>query len=93
MSETAIVKCGKCGSDRVAIGARVSDRIDELGMQSYEGAQLVFDRHPSALVFKGSEKAALRARVCADCGTVELYTADAESLYSAYRASLVMVRD
>lgn len=89
MSETATVKCGKCGSDRVVTGARVSDRINELGMQSYEGAQLVLDRHPAAIVFKGSEKATLRARVCAGCGTVELYTADAESLYSAYRESLV----
>ena len=88
MNDTPPVTCGKCGSASIVLGARLTDRINELGMQAYEGVQLTVDRKPTALVFKNSEHATLRARVCADCGIVEFYATDAESLYGAYQASL-----
>ena len=79
-------KCVKCASTHVIPSARVIDRGDRNGttLNLHVGVA----RKPDAFLFKGEEIAEVRARVCADCGHVELFTRDARSLYRAYLESM-----
>ena len=78
-------KCVKCGSTDVIPSARVIDR-------DYDGTTLGLclgvARKPDAFLFKREEIGEVRARVCADCGHVELFTRSARALYSAYLESI-----
>ena len=79
------MKCARCDSTQVIPSARVIDR-------DYDGTTVSLligvARKPDALLFKGEELAEVRARVCADCGHVELFTRGGRSLYRAYLASI-----
>ncbi len=78
-------KCVKCGSTLIIPSARVIDRdAHGTGLNLHVGVA----RKPEALLFKGEEIAEVRARVCADCGHVELFTRGARSLYAAYVESI-----
>ena len=79
-------KCVKCDSTHVIPSARVIDRGDLNGtsMNLLVGVA----RKPEAFLFKGEEIAEVRARVCGDCGHVELFTRSARSLYRAYLESI-----
>ena len=46
---------------------------------------LVTYKDPNAFVFHGQEKMPVFARVCGECGFVELYVEDAGELYQRYR--------
>ncbi|HVQ35928.1 MAG TPA: hypothetical protein VMS31_00245 [Pyrinomonadaceae bacterium] len=73
--------CSKCQSAKIIPQARIIDRADysvnaDLTVHVYE--------NPEALIFKGTSKGTLRARICGECGYVETYVENPEELYSAY---------
>lgn len=78
-------QCVKCDSTHVIPSARVLDR-DRNG--SALSLHIGVARKPDAFLFKGEEIAEVRARVCADCGHVELFTRGGKSLYRAYLESI-----
>jgi len=78
-------KCAKCDSIHVVPSARVMDR-DHDG--TVLNLQIAVARKPDAFLFRREEIAEVRARVCADCGHVELFTRGARSLYRAYLESI-----
>ena len=77
------VTCAKCGSDRVVPHARIMDRGD-YNADSGDLSAVVY-ANPSALLFKGSQRHELSARVCGSCGYTELYLTDPEGFYETYR--------
>jgi hypothetical protein len=43
------------------------------------------DAHPQALVFKGTQRGVLKARICGQSGFAELYVSYPAELLAAYR--------
>jgi predicted nucleic-acid-binding Zn-ribbon protein len=75
-------KCEKCGSDKIIPRAKVIDRAD------YNAAgdlTVAVDENPDAFMFKQRVYASVTARVCGNCGFIELYADEPQSLYSAYQ--------
>ena len=75
-------KCPNCQSAKIIPGVRIIDQMGHyirLGVNVYE--------HPDALVFKGKHSEGLHARICGDCGHVELYVENPQELYSVFRDS------
>jgi hypothetical protein len=77
-----VLVCAKCQSEKIIPSARVMDRGDYSADAG--NLTLVVDENPEALVFKGSHKSELYARVCGDCGFSELYVEDPQELYQVY---------
>lgn len=76
------MKCLQCGSEDIVKNLRVVDR----GNGNVRGdLNIEVESVPDAIFFKGIRKAALRANVCAECGSVTLNVAkhDAEMLKNA----------
>jgi hypothetical protein len=48
---------------------------------------LVVYENPDALLFKGSNEGTLQARVCGECGYLELFLENPSELYETYRNS------
>jgi len=65
-------KCAKCDSENVIPDGELLDR-DETAEHAL-GAAIYKD--PDALVFAGKKRLAVAARICADCGHLELYVRD-----------------
>jgi hypothetical protein len=83
--EDNAVRCARCGSHRVVPRARLWTHAEGGGpLQAYVYAD------PNAVLFKGTTYATLSAKICADCGAVELQVAphEADGLYEAYRKSM-----
>jgi hypothetical protein len=70
--------CTRCGSSKVIPRARVIERAAD------QALRVAVARKPAALVFKGEEKIDAYARVCGECGFVELFAEDPHALYEAY---------
>ena len=82
---TTRTTCAKCGSERVVPRARVIDRGD---YNSDSGnVRVGVERNPEALLFSRTEQTDISARICGECGYVELFVEDAAALYEAYAAS------
>lgn len=73
--------CTKCGSHSVMPRVRVVERGEDA---SYREVQLEIRRRPRALFFKRPARSALMARLCADCGHVEVYADAPRVLYTAW---------
>ena len=73
-------KCVKCGSTDVVPGVRV------MGTHSVD-LRVRVDADPHALLFKGTERSPLEARVCGRCGYTEFYATDPATLLQAWRHS------
>jgi predicted nucleic-acid-binding Zn-ribbon protein len=73
--------CAKCGSPNIIPRARVINRGDAGDMR------VGVPRKPQALIFQGREESDIHARVCGNCGYVELFAEDAAELYRAYLQS------
>jgi hypothetical protein len=69
--------CGHCGSSKIIPRARVVDSRDG-------HLRVTVARDPEAVFFKGEEKIHTYARVCGECGFVELFARDPYALYEAY---------
>jgi predicted nucleic-acid-binding Zn-ribbon protein len=75
-----IDNCEKCGSDKIIPNAKAIDR-DGGG----DGNLLVsVDEKPDAFVFKQRIRSSVSAKICGDCGFIEFYADEPQSLYSAY---------
>ena len=74
--------CGRCGSTKIIPGARVVDRGDN-DSESFT-LRVAVARDPDAIFFTGEERIDTSARVCGDCGFVELFAKDPHALYEAY---------
>ncbi len=75
------LQCPKCGSELLIPNARLVE-------QDFGAAHTVRVGEfasPDAAFFKWEEQVDLRAQVCAACGFIELYAADPERLYEAFR--------
>lgn len=75
-------KCGKCGSDKIIPQAKVVDRADYNAVGDFNVA---VDENPDAFMFKQRVYSSVTAKVCGNCGFIELYADAHESLYSAYQ--------
>ncbi|HYM22660.1 MAG TPA: hypothetical protein VEU08_05615 [Vicinamibacterales bacterium] len=75
------MKCMKCGSERVVPRARVIDRGNASVTDS---VRVGVARNPDAILFKDYEVANLNARVCGDCGHVELFVDEGLSMFQAF---------
>jgi len=75
--------CNRCGSANVVPDAEVRD----YDASSYRPLTVVVPlaRPGGGLIKKTSESGQVRARVCGDCGAVELFSPQAAALYAAYR--------
>ena len=74
-------RCLKCGSDAVVPDVELVDRGES---DARRPTQLGFETKPDAILFTGEVRVGTRARVCGDCGFVELYADDAAKLWDAY---------
>ena len=78
-------RCAKCQSEKVAPNVRIMDRghysgdAGDLSVVTYED--------PDALLFKGTKRTALYARICGDCGYTELYVENPREVYERYSGS------
>lgn len=74
--------CVKCGSDKIIPQAKVFDRGDS----GAEGNLAVsVDEKPDALIFKQRVRSGVTSKVCGNCGFMELYANEPQSIYSAYK--------
>ena len=73
--------CPRCGSESLIPRLRVTERGED---GSRHEVQLEVQRRPSAMFFKRPELSKLVARVCGDCGHVELYADAPRALYTAW---------
>jgi predicted nucleic-acid-binding Zn-ribbon protein len=80
---TDITACSKCKSEKIVPTARVMDRGHYSGDAG--NLTLVIYEKPDALIFKGSHKGALSARVCGECGYTELFLDNPRELYEIYQ--------
>ena len=49
------------------------------------GFKVAVDADPDALLFKGTVYSEVRADVCADCGFIRFYAANAQNLWRTYQ--------
>lgn len=73
--------CTRCGSQSVIPRVRVVERGED---GTRRDVQLEIRRRPRALFFKRPARATLMARLCADCGHVEVYADAPRALYTAW---------
>ena len=76
--------CVKCGSLDIIPGVRVMDRGD---YDLERDLRLRVDGDRNALLFTGTERCTLEARVCGACGNAEFYATDPATLFEAWRRS------
>jgi len=82
----AVLKCAKCESTHVVLDARV------LGIGPHAPVVCVgVARNPDAWILKAEETADVRARVCADCGHLELFVRGARALYKGHMESTTTI--
>jgi hypothetical protein len=72
-------KCPHCGSDKIIPNALISDT---------QNIKAIVMADPQALIFKGWESTEITARVCGNCGFVQLFAKNPALLYSVYQQSL-----
>lgn len=82
-------QCAKCGSYEIVPRAQVLDQ----GLHSDGTLKVQYQPTPSAFVFKGTVKSPLSARVCGECGFVELFADNAKALYDAYANADPLTRE
>jgi len=70
-------KCGHCGSDKIISNAFVGGEFC-VGVMT----------EPQAYIFKGHESQDATARVCGNCGYIQLFAKNPGALYSAYQQGL-----
>ena len=75
--------CYMCGSDKIIPHVRIVDRAHsnmrrDLEVEVYE--------KPDALLFKGTHRSTLTARICGSCGYTEMFVSNPQELWSTYRS-------
>lgn len=72
--------CLKCGADAMIPGVRVIERTDS----DRQPTEVGLFANPDAILFKGEVRVETVARVCGDCGFVEVYAIDPAALWDAH---------
>jgi len=75
----AAAQCSKCQSEKIIPQLCIADQAGHnirLGVNVYED--------PNAIVFKGKHSEELYARICGDCGNVELFINNPHEFYSVH---------
>ncbi len=75
--------CTKCGSDKMIPKAVLWDQ----GQSSNQRLNVIVERHPEALLFRGTTMSQLYAHVCGECGFTEIFADNPQELYRAYLES------
>lgn len=78
-------ECPKCNSTSIVPDITV---VDYSRSQFAGNMQLVFERNPTALLFKDKMSANIKAWVCGSCGYMELYTDMHHDVLQAYQERL-----
>lgn len=73
--------CARCGSSKIIPRARA---VDGDHGSTVGSLHVAVARDPDAIFFKGEERIDTYARVCGECGFVELFAKDPHALYEAY---------
>jgi hypothetical protein len=80
--------CARCGGNEVIPDAEVRD-YDASSWRALEISVPLASPQPSSFLglagTRTHESGTVRARVCATCGSVELYSPEATALWAAYR--------
>ena len=76
-----VMKCGRCGSEKIMPNLRIRDRYDAGVGQDLE---VEVQANPDALIFKQAHRKALRATVCGECGNVGLSIENPQRLWKIY---------
>jgi predicted nucleic-acid-binding Zn-ribbon protein len=71
--------CIKCGSDKIISKAGIT------GVGDGGHLTVLVDEKPDAFIFKQRMRSDISAKVCGNCGFMELYADDPKLLYSAYQ--------
>lgn len=76
--------CPQCKSNKIVPKARMLDQ------GQHSGGQLLIavDENPEALLFKNRVAQPVTARLCGDCGAIQLVAENPGELYQNYLASL-----
>jgi len=82
-------QCAKCGSREIVPRALVLDQ----GSNSDMKLKTAVETKPSALIFRRPVMSSLFARICGECGFVELFVDDPRAIYDAYLKAEQEVRD
>lgn len=78
-----VLECPKCRSNKIIPSAEIMDSYREYGSSKI---RIKVERDPGALIFRGAELVDLRARVCGECGHVELFVNQPYTLWKAHQA-------
>lgn len=78
----AKLECSRCRSGKIIPAAEIMDSNQQYGSS---GVKIKVDRTPEALIFRGAQLVDLRAKVCGECGHVELFVNQPDILWSAYK--------
>ncbi len=75
------LRCLRCGSDSLIPDVRMIDRGDGNARTKQEVGVM---KNPTAMLFKDEARTSITARVCADCGAVELTAVNPDVLWQAH---------
>ena len=74
--------CLKCGSNKLMSNVRI---VDHGMMNSKQDLSIELDMNPDAFVLKKPLKGTLLARICGQCGHVDLSVGNPEELWEQYQ--------
>ena len=80
----ATMKCSRCGSEKVMTNLRIRVGHNPAIGAAGQDLEVEVQRNPDALIFKQTQKEALRATVCGECGNVGLSVENPQALWQAY---------
>ena len=78
-------KCPECESERIIKDALALDRGD---YNANVGFQVAVDEKPEAFMFKQRITSTTNVEICGDCGYIQFYAKNPESLWLAYQNRL-----
>lgn len=73
--------CEKCGSDKIIPQVKIIDRGD---YNIPTDLTVLVEQNPNALIFKERVNSGVFAKVCGNCGFLELYANEPKKLYEAH---------
>jgi hypothetical protein len=75
--------CRRCGSEKIIPSVPLMDHYGDLGGFS-DPARVSVSGQPDAWFFRDTATGRLRARICGECGYVELHASNFRMLYEKY---------
>jgi hypothetical protein len=75
-------KCPDCNSEKIIKNAKTLDRGDYNAALT---ASIAVEEYPDAVIFKNPVYSETDADVCGECGFIQFYAKDPETLWAAYQ--------